>query len=125
MQHRQCEYILDEVPVGEMVGFKQFIMVLTLQHHANFCRRIMQTLTGYPFRLLILAKNPGDTPCDERRRECQALLDTPDTKLHITALKIKRLFAADLAKAAESGCLTGALFVTLRLVTTTWRMEVQ
>eukprot|EP00974_Lingulodinium_polyedra_P013272 1287541-Lingulodinium_polyedra.AAC.1 len=70
---------------------------------ADFHRRVLEPCLNYPYSLLIFAKEPPWTRCEERKALAQKLLATPNTNLEINALKTKLAFTPELEEIARTG----------------------
>ena len=116
---------LDDVPLAEVRMWQTVINKITFKHLVAFDLRIAQKIKGYPHKLLLLAKSPHTTVCESRRMLCQTLMSTSNDLLHITALKVKWCFAAELTHSAQFGTLCLDLWVIIWSICVSWRPDVQ
>ena len=96
------------------------ILMLTIQHHAEFERRVMRIVESWPLKLLWIARSLPHKDCERRRRICAELLNTPNSELHITAVKLKLLFKDQVVEARETGRCALALFTLVHI----WSMAI-
>lgn len=104
---------------------RSIAFTLATRNQADYHIRIHQNICTDPCQLLWFAKQPADTECNGRRELCQRLVRTDDSKLHITAKKIKMLFGPDICQGARDGTISQPLYAALRLVCMKWRVDVQ
>ena len=79
------------------------ILFITVQHHADFHRRVVADLAKHPWQLLHIARSLPHVSCAKRRAVASGLMDTPNHSLHITSLKFKRAYASEIAHMRETG----------------------
>ena len=94
---------------------------LVVRVAADFKRRIIDRLRSMPAKLLWFAHCPAEEKSTKRVELARELLDTADTKLHVTALKGKRRFFRELlACAGDGGIISMRLYVVFRLLADNW-----
>lgn len=96
-------------------------MFAVLQQASAFSRRILDPLIRFPYRLLLLGKNPDTSVCTCRIQVAKEILETKN--LEINAAKARDLFQADLQFAATQGILKGALRVFIRGIARCWQCD--
>ena len=116
---------LDSVPLGQIETYMNLIKKVTLLHVSDFQRRVVKKLAEFPYALLVLVWKPGDEPCQKRQSLCKRILETPEQFLHLTALKIKKLFQGVLQECALTGLLCMSLWCIIRIVACAWRGDTQ
>ena len=87
---------------------------MLLRNSAGYERRVMNEISEFPHRLLLLVREQAQTKCFVRMDIASELLGRRDEELEINALKIKKRFKADLEAAAANGTLSWRLFWLLR-----------
>ena len=116
---------LDEVPLGKGNVYARIIKKVTTQHVCDFSMRVTRRLQSWPYPLLWLGKEEAHVPCARRQQVCRDMLGTSNDTLHITVLKVKYCFAAEVAACANDGTCPDNLQLVLRLVSTKWRGDTQ
>ena len=94
-----------------------------LLNASAFHRRIVDPLSKYPQRLLLLGKSEDGVSCKLRQEVAKHLLETKPADLEINARKVQKLFSADLRLAADTGMLSGPLRVSVRTVAKMWKAD--
>ena len=119
------EELLEDVPLAEVRMWQTVINKITFKNVVAFDIRIAQKIKGYPHKLLLLAKSAHTKVCESRRVLCQTLMSTSNDLLHITALKVKCCFAAELTHCAQFGTLCLDLWVIIWSICVRWCPDVQ
>ena len=78
----------------ERLAMSECILMMTLQHHADFSRRIVDMVENLPYKLLVLAYRGRDVECNRRRELCVLLTSVADDQMHMIAVKLKKAFPA-------------------------------
>ena len=87
--------LLDSVPASLANVLAENILMITLQHHADFVLRVGSLVKQEPWRCFIIAKRSRYVSCEERQAYCSRVLDmTGDGELHWAILLLKRSFRA-------------------------------
>ena len=79
------------------------ILLVTVQHHSDFRRRVTGEMEKDPNRLLWMARSLPHVGCERRRSLCMTLLETNNNALHMTAFKIKVTFTKELIVGRATG----------------------
>ena len=103
-------WLLDRADLGMRKPITDCILLITVQHHADFQHRVFQPTHSFPLVILWIARRMPDTVCEDRRRVCRQILDTDDHMLHIIALKLKRFSNGALTYASNTGKCHWGLF---------------
>lgn len=101
----------------------QMVFSILLYHASAFSRRVLEPIEKFPFKLLLLAKQPDNAACAVRKQVANEVLCTEDDKLEINARKLKKLFGQELETSSQTGLLTGRLRVCMRVVSKRWRAD--
>ena len=86
------------------------ILWLLLSNAANFDRRMVQMTRAFPMRLHWLARARPSTPCLQRQRVADELINTSPDLLQDTALKNRILFYDQLVSTQSTGRVSVGLF---------------
>ena len=98
-------------------ALSECILLVTIQHHADFNRRVVTMIRSAPYNLFIIAKRAKDIKCLERLAVCKELLSTADEKLHVIARMLKFVYKDQLVFCADS---CGACRLELWLLVDMW-----
>ena len=91
------------------------IMLVTVQHHSDYRRRVLNETQQLPLSLLLIARSLPHVVCEVRSAVCAEVLATDNNDLHLTAYKLKIFFARELACARDSGRCPVCLFVIINM----------
>ena len=86
------------------------ILWLLLSNAANFDRSVVQMTRAFPMRLLWPARARTSTPCRQRQRVADELINTSQDLVKDTALKIRILFYDQLVSTQSTGCVSVQMF---------------
>ena len=116
---RHCKGLND----SDSAWLCRLIFSVLLQHASSYSRRVLEPLSKFPYRLLLLTKSPDDVVCSLRKSVATEILTTADTDLEINARKAKQLFRDELQFAESKGLLVGSLRVSIRGVSSHWQAD--
>ena len=98
-------------------ALSECILVVTLQHHADFNWRVVTMIRSVPYNLFIIAKRAKDIKCPERLAVCKEVMSTADEKRHVIARKLKFVYKDQLVFCADN---CGACRLELWLLVDFW-----
>ena len=98
-------------------ALRECILLVTLQHYADFNWRVVTIIRSAPYNLFIIAKRAKDIKCPVRLAVCKELLSTADEKLHVIARKLKFVYKDQFVFCADN---CGACRLELWLLVDLW-----
>ena len=90
-------------------------------HGSQFHRRVCLVVANWPYKILLLVKNPPQTPCPLRKAIAAELCaNEADFKLHCVGRKLRDTYKQEITSCAETGLLPPTLAVPLLELRRVW-----
>lgn len=109
-----------ELPTEDARWLAATALKVLLTHASHYCRRVVEVVCEYPYKVLKLVQSSPTRNCPVRQQIASDILSMETSRLHIVARKLKTMFLDELQHAASTGFLKPKLAIPLMELRKTW-----